>query len=155
MRLSKLTLINNRLAIQPDEPVSEKPDPCHLKKGVNMPIKIHQPSIIEPAGNKFKRIEEYVGRVNSKTSGISIARIMSPPGYIDPGQKSDFTEYRVVIKGALQVKTSSELFIIYAGEAIIVSADDQVQYSTPSDDGAEFISVCVPAFSQDSVHREI
>ena len=119
-----------------------------------MPIKIDQFSIIEPAGDKYKRIEEYVGLVNSKTSGISIARIVSPPGYMDASQKPEFTEYRIVLKGALQVQTSSELFIIYAGEAIIVNANEQVQYSTPTDDGAEYISVCIPAFSQEAVHRD-
>jgi len=118
-----------------------------------MPIKIEQPTIIEAAGNKFKRIEEYIGRVNSKTSDVSIARVVSPPGWIEPGQKSEFTECTMVLKGTLQVETDSEVFMIHADEAIIVNANEWVQYSTPGEDGAEYISVCVPAFSQNSVHR--
>lgn len=118
-----------------------------------MPIKIDQPTIIEPAGNKFKRIEEYIGLINSKTPNVSIARVVSPPGWSDPSQKPEFSEYRVVLKGILQVQTNSEEFIIHAGEAIIVNENERVQYSTPGDDGAEYISVCVPAFSQNSVHR--
>ncbi len=118
-----------------------------------MPIKIHQPTIIEAAGNKFKRIEEYIGRVNTKTPDVSIARVVSPPGWTEPGQKSEFTECTVVLKGVLQVETGSDMFIIHAGEAIIVNADERVQYSTPGEDGAEYFSVCVPAFSQNSVQR--
>ena len=119
-----------------------------------MPIKIDQPTLIEAAGNKFKRIEEYIGLVNSKTSDVSIARVVSPPGWIDPGQKPEFTEYRVVLKGVLQVKTSSAVFNIHAGEAIIVNENEWIRYSTPGDDGAEYVSVCMPAFSQNSVHRD-
>ena len=119
-----------------------------------MPIKIDQPTIIEAAGNKFKTIEEYIGLVNSKTSDVSVARVVSPPGWIELGQKPEFTECTVVLKGILQVKTSYEVFIIHAGEAIIVNANEWVQYSTPGDDGAEYISVCIPAFSQNSVHRD-
>lgn len=119
-----------------------------------MPQKIDQPAIIEAAGNKFKRIEEYIGLVNSGTSDISIARMVSPPGWKEPGQKPEFTEYTIVLKGILQVKTSSEVFMIHAGEAIILNANEWVQYSTPGDDGAEYISVCIPAFSQNSVHRD-
>ena len=119
-----------------------------------MPIKINQPTIIEAAGNKFKRIEEYIGLVNSKTSDVSIARVVSPPGWLDPDQKPEFTEYRVILKGMLQVQTGSEVINVHAGEAIIVNANEGVQYSTPGDEGAEYISVCIPAFSQNSVHRD-
>ena len=119
-----------------------------------MPIKINQPTFIEAAGNKFKRIEEYIGLVNTKTSEVSIARIVSPPGWRELNQKSEFTECSVVLKGILQVQTSSEVFIIHAGEAILVNANEWVQYSTPGDDGAEYFSVCIPAFSQNSVHRD-
>lgn len=119
-----------------------------------MPIKIEQPTIVEPAGNKYKRIEEYVGLVNSKTSDISLARVVSPPGWVDPFQKPGFTECRFVSKGMLQVETSSEVFTVHAGEVIIVNANERVQYSTPGEDGAEYISVCAPAFSQDLVHRD-
>ena len=119
-----------------------------------MPVKIDKPTIIEAAGNKFKRIEEYIGLVNSKTSDVSIARVESPPGWLDPGQKPEFTECRMVLKGMLQVQSSSEVFIVHAGEAILVNANEWVRYSTPGDDGAEYISVCIPAFSQNSVHRD-
>ena len=119
-----------------------------------MPVKISQPTIIEAAGNKFKRIEEYIGKVNSKTSEVSIARVVSPPGWVEPGQRSEFTECSIVLKGVLQVQTHSEVINIHAGEAVIVNIDEWVQYSTAGDDGAEFISICVPAFSQNSVHRD-
>ncbi|MGD9161587.1 MAG: cupin domain-containing protein [Desulfobacteraceae bacterium] len=119
-----------------------------------MPKKIEQFTSIEAAGNQFKRIEEIIGRVNSETSEVSIARVVSPPDWSEPKQKTDFTECTLVLKGMLQVKTGSEVFIINAGEAIIVNANEWVQYSTPSEDGAEFLSVCAPAFSQDSVHRD-
>lgn len=118
-----------------------------------MPIKIDKPTIIEAAGNKPKRIEEYIGLVNSKTSDLSIARMVSPPGWVEPGQKPEFTEYTVVLKGTLQVQTNSEKFNIHAGEAIIVKANEWIQYSTPGDDGAEYIAVCLPAFSPNTVHR--
>ena len=119
-----------------------------------MPLKIDRPTIIEAAGNKFKRIEEYIGLVNSKTSDVSVARMVTPPGWIELGQKPEFTEHIVVLKGMLQIKTGSEVLIVHAGEAVIVNADEWVQFSTPGDDGAEYISVCIPAFSQDSVHRD-
>ena len=119
-----------------------------------MPIKIDYPTSIEAAGNKYKTIEEYVGNVNSKTSDVSIARVVSPPGWIEPGQKAEFMECTVVLKGVLQVQTRSEVFTIHADEAIVVNANEWVQYSTPGDDGAEYFSVCVPAFSPNSVHRD-
>jgi quercetin dioxygenase-like cupin family protein len=119
-----------------------------------MPIKIEQPTIVEPAGNKYKRIEEFVGLVNSNTSDISLARVVSPPGWEDPFQKPEYTECRFVTKGTLLVKTGSEVFFVHAGEVIIVNANERVQYCTPGEDGAEYISVCAPAFSQDMVHRD-
>ena len=119
-----------------------------------MPVKIERPTIIEAAGNKPKRIEEYVGRVNSQTSGLSIARMVSPAGWTEPGQKPEFTEYTVVLKGMLRVNTGSDEIDVHAGEAIIVNANEWVQYSTPADDGAEYIAVCLPAFSNDTVHRD-
>ena len=119
-----------------------------------MPVKIEQPTIIEAAGDKFKRIEEFIGRVNSKTSEVSIARIASPPGWIEPGQKSEFTECALVLKGVLQIQTRSEVLYVREGEAIIVNADEWVQYSTPDEGGAEYFAICIPAFSQNSVHRD-
>lgn len=106
-----------------------------------MPIKINKPTVIEAAGNKPKVIEEYIGFVNSQTSDLSIARMKSPAGWIEPGQKPEFNEYTVVLKGMLRVKTAEEQIDILAGEAIIVKANEWVQYSTPNDEGAEYIAV--------------
>jgi mannose-6-phosphate isomerase-like protein (cupin superfamily) len=121
---------------------------------INMPIKINKPTVIEAAGNKPKVIEEYIGFVNSQTSDLSIARMKSPAGWVEPGQKPEFNEYAVVLKGMLRVKTAEEQIDIHAGEAIIVKANEWVQYSTPNDEGAEYIAVCLPAFSPDTVHRD-
>lgn len=115
---------------------------------------IDQPTVIEAAGNKPKRIEEFIGLVNSNTEEVSIARMMSPPGWVEPGQIPDFAEYTIVLKGMLQVETRKRVFSVRAGQAIIVSAGEWVQYSTPSEEGAEYIAVCLPAFSMDTVHRE-
>ena len=119
-----------------------------------MPIKINQPTIIEAAGNKPKRIEEYIGHVNSQTSELSIARMMSPAGWVEPGQTPEFDEYTVVLKGMLRAKTKTETWDIHAGEAIIIEAHEWVQYSSPNEEGAEYIAVCFPAFSPDTVHRD-
>jgi mannose-6-phosphate isomerase-like protein (cupin superfamily) len=119
-----------------------------------MPIKISTPSIIECVGNKPKRIEEYIGRVNSQNSDVSIARMVSPGGWTEPGQKPEFTEYTIVLKGMLRVKTESEVIDIHKGEAVITEANEWVQYSTPNDEGAEYLAVCLPAFSPDTVHRD-
>lgn len=116
--------------------------------------KIDKPSTIEAAGNKPKIIEEYIGRVNSRTDELSIARMKSPSGWIEPGQKPDFNEYTVVLKGMLRVMTKEETKDIYQGEAVIVPAGEWVQYSTPSSEGAEYIAVCLPAFSPEIVHRD-
>jgi mannose-6-phosphate isomerase-like protein (cupin superfamily) len=119
-----------------------------------MPIKISSPSIITAAGNKPKKIEEFFGRVNSKTNSVSIARMTSPSGWVEPGQKPEFDEYTVVLKGTLKVKTEKETFEINAGEAIIAQKGEWIQYSTPGPEGAEYIAVCLPAFSPDTVHRD-
>ena len=118
-----------------------------------MAIKISSPTIIEAEGNKPKRIEEYIGFVNSQTPDLSIARMVSPAGWLEPGQKPEFTEYTVVLKGMLRVTTASGEFDVHAGEAIIVEAHEWVQYCTPKEDGAEYIAVCLPAFSPETVHR--
>jgi len=119
-----------------------------------MPLKISSPSIITAAGNKPKKIEEFIGRVNSKTSSVSIARMTSPSGWVEPGQKPEFDEYTVVLKGMLRVKTDKETFDINAGEAIVVNRREWIQYSTPGPEGAEYIAICLPAFSPDTVHRD-
>ena len=119
-----------------------------------MPIKIDAPSIIESAGNKPKRIEEYVGRVNSATDAVSVARMISPPGWQEPGQRPAFDEVTVVLRGRLRVESESGPLEIRAGEAVIAHAGEWVRYSTPEPEGAEYIAVCLPAFSPDTVHRD-
>ena len=119
-----------------------------------MPVKISSPSIITAAGNKPKKIEEFFGRVNSKTDSVSIARMTSPSGWVEPGQKPEFDEYTVVLKGTLNVKTEKESLQINTGEAIIARKGEWIQYSTPGPKGAEYIAVCLPAFSPDTVHRD-
>jgi mannose-6-phosphate isomerase-like protein (cupin superfamily) len=119
-----------------------------------MPIKINAPTIITAAGNKPKKIEEFVGRVNSNTESLSIARMVSPSGWVEPGQQPEFDEYTLVLKGMLKVETENETFEIEAGEAIITNKGDWIKYSTPGPEGAEYIAVCLPAFSPDTVKRD-
>ena len=119
-----------------------------------MPTIINKPSVIEAAGNKPKIIEEYFGRVNSKTEAVSIAKMTSPQGWVEPGQKPLFDEYTVVLKGTLQVKTETETIKVKAGSAILTKQGEWIQYSAPFDGGAEYIAVCLPAFSPDTVNRD-
>jgi mannose-6-phosphate isomerase-like protein (cupin superfamily) len=119
-----------------------------------MPILISKPTVIEAAGNKPKLIEEFIGRVNSKTSDVSIARMKSPGGWVEPGQTPEFDEYTVVLKGTLHVKTKGNEFDVSAGQAIITQKGEWVQYSTPGSEGAEYIAVCIPAFAPQTVHRD-
>ena len=112
------------------------------------------PTVVQAAGNKPKRIEEFIGRVNSGTDSLSIARMQSPSGWIEPGQTPEFDEYTVVLKGSLQVKMRNETIEVKAGEAVIVNRKEWVQYSTPGEEGAEYIAVCLPAFSPESVRRD-
>jgi len=119
-----------------------------------MPTHIKQPSVIQAAGNKPKRIEEFVGRVNSKTTGVSVARMQSPGGWVEPGQTPEFDEYTVVLRGSLRVTTRDGVLDVFAGEAVIAHKGEWVQYSTPGAEGAEYVAVCLPAFSMDSVHRD-
>jgi mannose-6-phosphate isomerase-like protein (cupin superfamily) len=119
-----------------------------------MPIKIKAPTIITAAGNKPKKIEEFVGRVNTNTESLSIARMVSPSGWVEPGQQPEFDEYTLVLKGMLKVETENETFEIEAGEAIITNKGDWIKYSTPGPEGAEYIAVCLPAFSPDTVKRD-
>jgi mannose-6-phosphate isomerase-like protein (cupin superfamily) len=119
-----------------------------------LPTLIEGPTIIEAAGNKPKVIEEYVGRVNSGTGDVSIARMVSPAGWVEPGQAPEFDEYTVVLRGMLRV-TSREGFVdVRAGRAVIAHAGEWVQYSSPGEEGAEYIAVCLPAFSPDTVRRD-
>jgi quercetin dioxygenase-like cupin family protein len=115
---------------------------------------IASPKIIQAAGNQPKTIEEFIGRVNSGTSAVSIARMKSPPGWIEPGQTPEFEEYSIVLRGRLRVQTREQTIDVEAGQAVIAARGQWVQYSTPGDDGAEYIAICLPAFSPEMVHRD-
>ena len=119
-----------------------------------MPTLISSPTRIEAAGNKPKIIEEFIGRVNSKDSRLSVARMKSPGGWVEPGQRPEFDEFTVVLAGVPRVKSEGGEFDIRAGQAIVTKAGEWVQYSTPGADGAEYIAVCLPAFSPQMVHRD-
>jgi hypothetical protein len=115
---------------------------------------INAPSIIKAAGTKEKIIKEYFGRVNSNASEVSIAHMTSPQGWVEPGQKPKFNEYTLVLKGKLHIKTLIEEYDVSAGQGIMTEEDEWVQYSTPYDDGAEYVAICLPAFSPNLVNRD-
>ena len=115
---------------------------------------IKAPTVITPSGNKPKLIEEYFGRVNSKNEDVSIAKMVSPSGWVEPGQTPEFDEYTVVLKGSLRVENKSGIIDVMAGEAVISPKGEWVRYSTPGKEGAEYMAVCIPAFSPDNVHRD-
>ena len=119
-----------------------------------MPQLIKSPSIIKAAGTVEKLIQEFFGKVNSKSSDISIARMTSPYGWEEPGQCPEFDEYTIMLKGNLKIKTKTEEYILTEGQAIMISKNEWVQYSSPFCDGAEYIAICVPAFSPELVHRD-
>lgn len=119
-----------------------------------MPKLIDSPTVIEAVGNKPKRVEEFIGRINSKSTACSIARMVSPGGWIEPGQRPEFDEYTVVLRGRVHVETEDGEFDVTAGQAIITYAGEWVRYSTPDDEGAEYVAVCLPAFSPQTVHRD-
>ena len=115
---------------------------------------IPSPAVIEAAGNKPKRIEELVGRVSSGTGAVSVARMVSPAGWVEPGQTPDFDEYTLVLRGTLRVETRGETIDVTAGQAVIAGKGEWVRYSSPFEGGAEYVAVCLPAFSPDTVHRD-
>ena len=119
-----------------------------------MPTLIAQPTRIEAAGNKPKRIDEYIGRVNSKTTAASVAHMRSPGGWIEPGQTPEFDEFTIVLRGTLRLEHSQGLLDVSAGQAVIAHKGEWVRYSTPGEAGAEYIAVCLPAFSMEAVHRD-
>jgi len=119
-----------------------------------MPTLIPQPTRITAAGNKPKLIDEYIGRVNSKDSSVSVAHMRSPQGWVEPGQKPEFEEFTIVLRGMLRVKSADGELDVNAGQAVITHAGEWVQYSTPNAEGAEYIAVCLPAFSMETVHRD-
>jgi mannose-6-phosphate isomerase-like protein (cupin superfamily) len=120
-----------------------------------MPRLLAQPTRIQAHGQPPKVIEEYIGRVNSGTSKLSVARMISPPGWSEPGQTPEFDEYTVVLRGSLRVESRDGMIDVAAGQAIIVNAGEWVCYSTPGPEGAEYIAVCLPAFSPETVHRVV
>jgi mannose-6-phosphate isomerase-like protein (cupin superfamily) len=115
---------------------------------------IEIPTRIQSAGNKPKEIAEYVGRVNSGTAAVSIARMKSPAGWIEPGQTPEFDEYTVVLGGTLRVESREGTVDVHRGQAVIAVAGEWVRYSTPTEEGAEYVAVCLPAFSPQTVHRD-
>jgi mannose-6-phosphate isomerase-like protein (cupin superfamily) len=119
-----------------------------------MPVHITAPTRVEAAGNKPKLIDEYVGRVNSGTPAASVAHMRSPGGWVEPGQTPDFDEYTVVLSGMLRVTHRDGTFDVRAGQAVIARRGEWIQYSTPEPDGAEYVAVCLPAFSPETVHRD-
>jgi mannose-6-phosphate isomerase-like protein (cupin superfamily) len=119
-----------------------------------MPTHIKTPTRIEAAGNKPKLIDEYIGRVNSRHESISIAHMRSPSGWVEPGQTPEFEEFTIVLKGMLRVEHRGGSLEIRAGQAVVAHAGEWVRYSTPEAEGAEYIAVCLPAFSPHTVHRD-
>ena len=123
-------------------------------KDFNVPQFIEAPTRIEADGTPPKLIEEFVGRVKSKTEAISIARMQSPPGWSEPGQTPEFTEYTLVLRGVLTVATRQETLRVAAGQAIITFPGEWIRYSTPDAEGAEYVAICLPAFSPETVNRD-
>ena len=119
-----------------------------------MPTLIPEPTRIQSAGNKPKLIDEYIGRVNSKTSATSVAHMRSPAGWVEPGQTPEFDEFTIVLKGMLRVEHKQGALDVKAGQAVAVYAGEWVRYSTPGQQGAEYVAVCLPAFSMEAVHRD-
>ncbi|MEZ5979440.1 MAG: cupin domain-containing protein [Planctomycetota bacterium] len=119
-----------------------------------MPRHIETPTVIAPAGNKPKLIEEFVGRVNTGHVGVSVARMTSPEGWLEPGQRPDFEEVTVVLEGTLRVEYEGGSMDVSAGQAVVTAPGEWVRYSTPHSGGAKYVAVCLPAFAPDTVHRD-
>jgi mannose-6-phosphate isomerase-like protein (cupin superfamily) len=119
-----------------------------------MPTLIPQPTRIQAAGNKPKLIDEYIGRVNSKTTAASVAHMRSPQGWVEPGQTPEFDEFTIVLKGMLRVDHKNGSLAVHAGQAVVAHAGEWVRYSTPEPEGAEYVAVCLPAFSMETVNRD-
>jgi ethanolamine utilization protein EutQ len=119
-----------------------------------MPTLVAQPTRISAAGTKPKLIDEYIGRVNSKTTGVSVAHMRSPQGWEEPGQTPEFDEFTLVLKGMVRVRHTGGQMDVMAGQAVIAHGGEWIQYSTPAEGGAEYIAVCFPAFSMETVHRD-
>ena len=119
-----------------------------------MPRLIETPATIQAAGTKPKRIEEYAGRVNSGHAGVSVARMVSPGGWQEPGQRPEFEEITVVLRGVLRVEHETGTLDVRAGQAVVTTPGEWIRYSTPEPEGAEYVAVCLPAFSPETVHRD-
>ena len=119
-----------------------------------MPTLIQKPTVIEAAGNKPKQIQEFAGRVNSGHAGVSVARMVSPEGWVEPGQRPQFEEITVVLRGMLRVEHDGGALDVRAGQAVVATPGEWIRYSSPEPGGAEYIAVCLPAFSPDTVHRD-
>jgi ethanolamine utilization protein EutQ len=119
-----------------------------------MPTLVAQPTRISAAGTKPKLIDEYIGRVNSQTNGVSVAHMRSPQGWEEPGQTPEFDEFTLVLKGMVRVRHQHGQMDVASGQAVIAHAGEWIQYSTPAEGGAEYIAVCLPAFSMETVHRD-
>jgi mannose-6-phosphate isomerase-like protein (cupin superfamily) len=119
-----------------------------------MATRIDGPAVVEAAGNKPKRIEEYFGRVRSGTESVSVARMKSPEGWVEPGQTPEFDEFTVVLAGMLRVRTKAGVLDVRAGQGVLAPKGEWVQYETPEAGGAEYVAVCLPAFSPATVHRD-
>ena len=129
-------------------------DPRPPDYNPRMPRLIESPSVIEAAGTKPKIIEEYAGRVNSGHDSVSVARMRSPQGWEEPGQRPDFEEITLVLDGMLRVEHEGGALDVRAGQAVVASPGEWVRYSSPEDGGAHYVAVCLPAFSPDTVHRD-
>jgi mannose-6-phosphate isomerase-like protein (cupin superfamily) len=119
-----------------------------------MPRLIQSPAVVAAAGTKPKKIEEFAGRVNSGHSGVSVAKMTSPSGWLEPGQRPEFEEITVVLKGMVRVEYDGGSLEVHAGQAVVTAPGEWVRYSTPGPDGAEYVAVCLPAFSPATVHRD-
>ena len=119
-----------------------------------MPRLIQQPVIVQAAGTRPKRIEEFAGRASTGTSAVSVARMKSPSGWEEPGQRPEFEELTVVLAGELRVEFEGGAFDVRAGQAVIAAPGEWIRYSTPGPDGAEYVAICLPAFSPETVHRD-
>ena len=119
-----------------------------------MPRLIAAPTVIQAAGNKPKRIEEFAGRVNSGHAAVSVARMTSPAGWEEPGQRPEFEEITIVLRGMVRVESEDGVLDVRAGQAVVTHPGEWVRYSTPEPDGAEYIAVCLPAFAPETVHRD-
>jgi mannose-6-phosphate isomerase-like protein (cupin superfamily) len=120
----------------------------------SMPTFITQPTVIQAVGNKPKQIQEFAGRVNSGHAGVSVARMVSPQGWIEPGQRPEFEEITVVLRGLLRVEHETGVMDVRAGQAVVTRPGEWVRYSSPEPEGAEYVAVCLPAFSPATVHRD-